>query len=40
MTIPLLLAIVALVLTIIDVIRPMPYLLNLAVACLALALIL
>lgn len=33
------LAILALVLTIVDVIRPTPYLLNLAVACLAVALI-
>lgn len=39
MSVPLLLAILALVLTIIDVIRPMPYLLNVAVALLAIALI-
>jgi len=39
MSAALILAILALVLTIVDVIRPMPYLLNVAVACLAIALI-
>ena len=39
MSAPLILAVLALVLTIVDVIRPMPYLLNVAVACLAIALI-
>jgi hypothetical protein len=40
MTLSLILAIVALLCAIIDAIRPVPYLLNVGLACLALALIL